>query len=251
MRDKELKKLLQDNVTPPDYLKKDAFIRQHRSKEIPHVSASRLLLQQAGFIRKRVWIASLIVLAFIALDIMLKMRDMLNVGYTADERALSVLTTVSFFLPFISALGMIEAFKAQFHGVYELELVTVISGKRALFARLAAVGIINIPPMMYIAVLMKVTVGVEIVRGALIILIPYLLTMILCMEIERFEWARRSAFSFLIPALLVTILTYSEVGGVYYMELGVKALLIIFVALVAVQAFELKKFSNMEDYAWN
>ena len=251
MRDKELKKLLQDNVTPPDYQKKDAFIRQHRSKEIPHVSASRLLLQQAGFIRKRVWIASLILIAFVALDIMLKMRDMLNVGYTADERALSVLTTVSFFMPFISALGMIETFKAQLYGVYELEQVTVISGKRALFARLAAVGIINFSPMMFIAVLMKVTVGVEIVRGALVILIPYLLTMILCMEIERFEWARRSAFSFLIPVLLVTILVNFEVGDVSFLTLSVRALLIIFVALVAVQAFELKKFSNMEDYAWN
>ena len=146
---------------------------------------------------------------------------------------------------------MIEAFKAQFHGVYELELVTVISGKRALFARLAAVGIINFPPMMFIAVLMKVTVGVEIVRGALVILIPYLLTMILCMEIERFEWARRSTFSFLIPVLLVTILVNFEVGDVSFLTLSVRALLIIFVALVAVQAFELKKFSNMEDYAWN
>ncbi|MBO4457765.1 MAG: hypothetical protein J5802_08595 [Butyrivibrio sp.] len=251
MRDKELKKLLQDNVTPPDYLKKDSFIRGHRAKETPHVSTTRLILQQTGFIRKRVWVVSLLVMIFMVLFIVQEMRYPLNSGYTDDDRVLTVLKTASFFMPFISALGMIEAFKAQLHGVYELEQVTVISGKRALFARLAVVGIINFLPMMFISVLMRLTVGVEIVRGALVVLVPYLLTMVLCMEIERFEWARRSAFSFLIPVLLVTVLTHSEVGGMYFAELGVRALLIIFVALVAVQAFELKRFSNMEDFAWN
>ena len=251
MRDIELKKLLQDNVTAPDYLKKEVFIRQHRSKGIPHVSTPRLILQQAGFTRKRVWFISLLFMIFMVFYIMQEMRYPINSGYTADDRVLSVLKSASFFMPFISALGMIEAFKAQLHGVYELEQVTVISGKRALFARLAAVGIINLLPIMIISILMRLTVGVEIVRGALVVLIPYLLTMVLCMEIERFEWARRSAFSFLIPVLLVTVLTHSEVGGMYFVGLGVRALLIIFVALVAVQAFELKRFGNMEEFAWN
>ena len=251
MRDKELKKLLRDNVTPPDYIKKNNFIRENRSKEIWHVSTPRLILQQAGYIRKRVWIASLILMAFTAWNILQMTKYDLGEVYTASERIEKGLLSIAVFIPFFASFGMIESLKAQIHGVYELEQATIISGKRAFFARMTAVGIVNIITFILVAVFSGFAIGVGILRSAVVIFIPYLLTMILCIEFERFEWARRNAFACIVPAIIVLFLElYSSIGGCYTMW-DMKTLLLIFAALIAVFAYELKRIDMMEEFAWN
>ncbi|SFU97174.1 hypothetical protein [Butyrivibrio sp. INlla21] len=248
MRDRELKSMLQSAVPALDYMKKENFIRANRTGNEINISTPRLVLQQAGFIRKRIWIAALLLIVLPFFNIV-----HINVSglYNEPDALESSLLSIAVFIPFMAAIGMLETFKAHLHGVHELEQVTVISGRRALFARMTAVGIVNFIAMAIVSICFGLTAGISILRVLTIILIPYLLTMTLCMEIERFEWAGKTPFACIIPAIVVYILMMQDYGGAAYVMLDVNKLIVVLMVLIAVQIFELYRIGRMEELAWN
>lgn len=250
MRDSELKKLISDNAVTPDYIKKDAFIRQHRSKKMPHVSTPGIILQQAGYMRKRVWIVPILMIIF-AISRFYEANKALSLGMDYGQISEEILMSISLFSPILAVVGMIETFKAYYHNVYELEMVTVISARRALFARMAAAGIISFMTILICSGFIGTTMRISTLRIVVVTLIPYLLTVLLCTELERFDWARKNVFSCLLPVSVVIALMFVTYGGKNYVLLDMRTLLTVLFALILVQAFELRRIGMMEEYAWN
>ena len=106
MRDQDIRELLQGTSGAPDAKAKDRFLRQiRRQQEASHMSLTKILLIQFRYIRKRVWLASLLIL-------------ILSLTVTIDL-SFDRLTAVSDLMPFLAGLGMLEALRADMHGMKE------------------------------------------------------------------------------------------------------------------------------------
>ena len=235
MRDQDIRELLQG--LPGSPASKDRAIREIRRRQgTAHMSLPGILLIQFRYIRKRVWIASLLIV-------------ILSLTVTVDL-SFDRLTAVSDLMPFLAGLGMLEALRADMHGMRELESVTLISAKGALYARAALIGAAHLITMLVSSVFL-LPFASDITTAAAMLLIPYISTSILCMEAERTRFGRENGYCCLVIAFLVfgtfRIMLHSNISS------GVTpgTLLIIITALIALEIYELKKTLRSEEYAWN
>ena len=83
------------------------------------------------------------------------------------------------------------------------------------------------------------------------LLIPYLVTTILCMELERKEFARGEMGSCMAVALLVAILRMSLTYVEAVANISLSLLGAITLALVFIQIAEIVKTMKMEEFLWN
>ena len=172
MRDSEIKILLKGYCEAPDNMKKDAFIRSiGKKQQFEKVSFVKMLALQARSIRKRMWIISILLLAW----------AVFNISGLESEKV----EIISKIMPFFACFGMIEGCRAKMHEMSELEGTTLFSAKGAYFAKMAVIAMAHFFTIVLLAVFMP---GAH-EKGCLIVmarlLIPYIVTSILSMEAER------------------------------------------------------------------
>ena len=143
-----------------------------------------------------------------------------------------------------------EDFRARIYGMHELEGVTVFSAKGVLFAKMTIIGILHILTVLVIALFKgRESVG-DFMYAGFNLLIPYLVTTILCMELERKEFARGEMGSCMAVALLVAILRMSLTYVEAVANISLSLLGAITLALVFIQISEIVKTMKMEEYLW-
>lgn len=238
MRDQDIRELLQGTSGAPDAKVKDRFLRQiRRQQEASHMSLTKILLIQFRYIRKRVWLASLLIL-------------ILSLTVTIDL-SFDRLTAVSDLMPFLAGLGMLEALRADMHGMKELESVTLISAKGALFAKTALIGASHLITMLVSSIFLFPSAASDITTVASMLLIPYTVTSILCMEVERTRFGRENGYCCLVIAFLVfgsfRMMLHSNISA----GTAPGTLMLIMAALIVLEIYELKKTMRLEEYAWN
>ena len=238
MRDQDIRGLLKDLPGSPDAEAKDRFLRQiRRRQDTSHMSLIKILLIQFRYIRKRVWLASLAILA-------------LSLTVTVDL-SFDRLTAVSDLMPFLAGIGMLEALRADMHGMRELESVTLISARGALYARTALIGAVHLITMLVSSIFLIPSYSADITTVAAMLLIPYTLTSILCMEVERTKFGRENGYCCLVISFLVfgffRIMLHSNISA----GATPGTLIMIIAVLIALEIYELKKTMRSEEYAWN
>lgn len=249
MRDKDLRSLMRAYAGTPDPGKKDRFIRKMKLEHgmQPGRSGSDLgarpvcfitmLKLQLGYMRPYLWILSLAVLA----------ASLLMMHHSSA----SALRGLSNFMPFLAGFGVIEGFRAEMYGMSELERTTLYSAKGTLFARMTLIGLLHLMTVIATAVIISGGSGERVTYVGAMLCIPYLLTSILCMEVERTSFGRDNAWSSLGVALVVGVLHVVTESIKPAVELAPGLLACIIAVEVLVQAYEIKKTIQMEEYAWN
>jgi len=238
MKDKELKRMLDSYIEAPDPKVKDSFLRSIKKKtEKREICFTRMLACQIGYIRWYVWLASLAVVVF----------AIVTAGKLEDHKLL----ILSEMMPFLAGLGMMEDFRARIYGMHELEGVTVFSAKGVLFAKMTIIGILHTLTVLVIVLFKgRESVG-DFMYAGFNLLIPYLVTTIICMELERKEFARGEMGSCMAVALLVAILRMSLTYVEAVANISLSLLGAITLALVFIQIAEIVKTMKMEEYLWN
>lgn len=238
MKDKELKMILKGSLEEPDPVSKDSFIRKVNGiQPARSMSPTRMLAVEMHYIRKHVWILSVLAIVIMLIAVNRLGEDMVS--------------HISDMMPLLAGLGMIEVMRARMHDMSELEAVTLISGKGALFARMTVIGLMHLLMIVITAAVVAGHGGYEALGTGLKLVIPYLITSIGCMEVERTGFGRENAWSCMAVAVLVIVIReiiYST--GIVILS-GVAVPALIAAALMAVQAAELKKTIRLEEYAWN
>lgn len=247
MKDKELKMILKDACDVPDPAGKDSFIRkvngmQSAGSMSPVRSARsmnpvRVLAVEMHYIRKRVWVFSILAIAVMLITVSRLGEDMIR--------------HISDMMPLLAGLGMIEVMRAGMHDMSELEAVTLISAKGALFARMTVIGLGHLLAVAVTAAALAGYGGYSVLGTGLKLIIPYLITTISCMEVERTGFGRENTWSCMAVAVLVIVIReiiYST--GIVILS-GVAVPALIAVALAGLQVAELKKTIRLEEYAWN
>ncbi len=163
LRKKE-KELLQNAFAVPAPEKKRVFLRKLPRQE---VGIEQLVLSQAAYIRKWVWVVSL--LLFVGM-----------VGL-ADGINLDVIWMLSSVMPFAALLVIVELARSSAYGMAELEMSTRFSLRTILLARMVLLGAVQL-----FGLLLTIPVaGMDIWQNGVYLLVPYLLTAVLSLMVVR------------------------------------------------------------------
>lgn len=122
---RKLKEALGRNFTPPPSQKKDRFIQ---TINYPKASYTEVLLSQITFIRKRVWIGTIILLI---------------IGFTATNYAqfpVTMISILSAMLPLFSLLSITEICKSASNNMAEMELSCKYNLSKITLMRLSILG---------------------------------------------------------------------------------------------------------------
>lgn len=238
MTDKEFAKRLKNTVEKPDSAAKDAFIRSRR-RELPFrkMSMSELIWMQAHYIRPGIWI----------LSVLLLLSAIIWFGKSGGE----AVNGLSMMMPFLAGFGLLEGMRSRFCGMADLEQSTLVSARGAILAKLAAIGIVHIGIVLILSVLIGSAGGYGFLRTGCMLIVPYLLSSVIGMRLERTPFGRSNPFLCMAGAAAVsfTIYYFGDKLDAYagMTEVFIAATVI----LIFAQGYELKKIGKPEEVVWN
>ena len=180
-------------IPPPD--KKDTFIREYRKKTgYQKTGICSIIWKQAAYIRKYVWLLTFAVFGVAV------------IGLETDYSQTVLL--IAAIMPYVSALALLETFRSSFYGMNELEKATRFSLKGILFARTAVIGIAHITMLLCLVLMIGKRESFGYLMTGAVITIPYLVSSIISMEIERTPYGRDHAYASIVVAAMVSGLVY-------------------------------------------
>ena len=230
---------IRNGFTTPPPEKKDEFIRNIRGmKDQRDIKGFQVVMSQIAYIRKPVWIITLIVL----LAGVLKLHS----------EEYQTITLVSALMPFVSGIAVLESFRSRIYKMNEMEGVTIFSIRGIMLARITAIGISHL----ILLIVMTIVVGGEngygyMLTGAFLV-IPYLLSAVISMEAERSFIGRRSSLLCIGISGIISILVFLvHSRPVIYTETFSPFWICLAAILILAEVFELRKTIRTEVYVWN
>ena len=235
---KNIRQVMHEAVPKPDFVKKDAFIREYREKSgRTELGIFDLLKSQISYIRMPVWIVSIAALV-VAIFGTLQNREM--VFYVAA------------IMPFVSASSVFDSMRCRMYGMDELEGATRISGRGILFARLVLIGAVHIALLLALSVVIGSRSVFGFAMTGAIITIPYLISSIACMILERTEVGRRNAFGCVLVSAVTSFMTLAIKDEKVFFAQNYRWMWFMMLALlVYLECIQIKKTFRLEEYEWN
>ena len=166
---KKMKNFISQAYTPPIPNRKEEFLR---SLNYPKVRRTDFIFSQLGYIRKRVWIASL----FLYLAAIL-------LGSHIDRGDMKLLWSFSAILPYLAMITITETTRSKVYGLAELELTTRYNLRCILFARMTALGVGNLMTLILMLPILAGKINLNIFKIGIYLLVPYLITSFLSYKI--------------------------------------------------------------------
>lgn len=185
---KKLKKQLNAAFYAPEPVKKDAFIKKLRPREL---STMEMLFQQVPYIRKAVWIFAVIILTTAVVG-----ACSMN---TNTERIIEALA------PLAAAAASLEIHRSYRYKMTEFEMATRFSMKSVFYARMLIIGLAYAAVFCIIAPIISVRFGISVTLLSLRILIPYLVTTSICLHLERTKIGRTNTHLSAAVAAIIAI----------------------------------------------
>ena len=172
---------------PPE--RKREFLSKMRPREVNTVE---MLVTQASYIRKSIWILSALIL--------------LSAIIGADRFPDSTIRILGVITPFAAAMGVLETHRSYSCQMAEMEQAARFSLRSVIFARMLVIGVINLIVILLSAGVISVQFGTSVLLMLSKILIPYLLTIAAGLRIERSEFGRNNPFISIAAATAIAIL---------------------------------------------
>lgn len=185
---KKLKQQLNTAFYAPEPVKKDSFLKKLRPREI---TTTEMIFQQLPYIRKTIWLMAVAVLTVAVIG-----------SYVASENTVRVIEALA---PLAAVSACLEMQRSYRYQMTELEMATRFSVRSVLLARMLIVGTVYMIVFCVIAPVLSVRFGTSVINLASRILIPYLLTVSICLHIERTEIGRKNRYLSMAIACLISV----------------------------------------------
>ncbi len=167
----EIRKALQEAYEAPKPQHKKEFIRM---LEKPQLSTYSFMLQQISYIRKRVWILSILISAL----------AVVSISYVGKE----AIWMIASMMPFIALCAITESARSVTYGMAELEMSSRFSLKSIVLARLVIIGVSHLMVFCILVALIGKNAVIPLTRTGLYLLVPYLLSSVLGLwAVRRFQ----------------------------------------------------------------
>lgn len=230
---KKEKELLQQMFAAPEPKRKRAFLRTMPRRE---AGLSMLLLSQAAYIRKWVWVVSFLLFGAVVV--------------TAEYLRLECIWGLSAVMPFGALLLMLEFARSSAYGMTELEMASRFSLRTVLLARMSMLGAAQLLGLLPAATVL----GVQLLKNGVYVLVPYLLTAVLGLMAVRRLPGREGMFvcgSISVGVCALCPVSRLYLPGVYGAE-HFGWWIAATVVLAAVLRMEYKRtMKHLEEFAWN
>ena len=172
----------------PEPRNKKDFFKNIRPRE---VSTPQMLLQQVQYIRGSAWIFALMIIIFALFGSWKQMEE--------TEELIPVI------MPFLAAVSVLETRRSKKYGMIELEMVTRFSLRSVILARMLALGLVYLFILCVISPVIAAAFGGKVLLTAMHILIPYLITMSVSLQVERSTWGRKLDYASLAIATVMAV----------------------------------------------
>lgn len=226
---KETQKILKQVYSCPEPKRKSAFLEALRPRNI---SMPEFVLMQVAYIRKIVWVLAF---AILGTALICAWRDSGN-----TERMIATL------LPFAAAAAVIETQRSYACQTAEMEAATRFSLRSMVFAKMLIMGSVFLGLFIIVTPIIAVTSELSLIATATHILVPYLITMIICLNIERTKAGRNNMYLSIAVAAGVSICVIMAGANIVMMitKLSEHLFILITILLLVVTAFECRKTIN-------
>ena len=232
---KEILDLLKQEFSCPAPKRKMHFLETLRPRKITMID---FVIMQVAYIRKAVWVLTFIVFGT---AVICAWR-----GSAITERMIAAL------LPFIAAAEVIETQRSASFQMTEIEAATRFSLRSIFFAKMLIMGIAFLGLFIIVTPIIAVTSKSSLIVTATHILIPYLITMIICLNVERTKAGRSNRYLSIAAATGVSISVLLAGEHIVMMTTNMSSYLFILltILLLLVTAIECRKTINkMEAFA--
>ena len=166
--DRKLKQALSNAFYAPEPVRKAAFLKQHRRREL---GRWELIALQVRYIQWWVWLLSLVLSGFI----------LVSVTWTKEPATWCIAALT----PFLALLVITENGRAQLYQMEELELACRMSRQSVILARMVALGLFHLVLFGSLTPLLVTWGTVGTTQASVYLLTPYLFTAALGMELTR------------------------------------------------------------------
>ncbi len=234
---KNIKRMMADAAPKPDLARKDAFIREFGKKNRQEPSIFDIIKSQISYIRMPVWIASFAAL-FVAIF-----------GIASNRETVFLVAAI---MPFVSAIAVFDTMRCRMYGMDELEGATRISGRGILFARLVCIGTVHIALLLSLSVVVGSKSGYGFAMTGAIITIPYLISSVACMILERTEVGRRNAFGCVLISTVTALMILAIKDEKAFFAQNYRWIwFVLFAVLASLECTQIRKTFRVEEYEWN
>ena len=231
--ERRLKEELCRYYEAPKPRRKQAFIRQF---VVQKINLPRLVLMQAKYISKWVWLVSacLCVVIYAATHVM-------------EDKYVSMVYGL---IPFLVMISLTESTRSYRYGMEELELSTRFSLKSIIMARMAMLGVGNLAVLIVIANILGQREGYHLLH----VLTPYFLTAGGSLYIVRMVRGNENTFFCFTLAIAVSFLQmllpwqFKEVFMPDYMPIWA-SLFVVGIVMTVKESYRTIRMT--EDLAWN
>ena len=235
--DRKLKKALSEVYRAPDPIRKKDFLKKHRRRELGRWD---FLLTQAGYIRWWIWAVSVLLFG-----------GVLWLASGQDSKTVWVAAALT---PFLALLMVVENGKSRFYGMEELELSCRIPLRTVVLARMMILGLFHLFLLGVLISVIAVWGAVDLFRAGLYLLIPYLLTAALGMELTRRCKGQEGLLACGGAAALVSVvgLLLAYQRPALYQQSAMPLWMVALAATVIATVVEINlSFSKTEELQWN
>lgn len=194
-KNRELLLLFFEPDEKPNPAKKEAFLKNVMTGQITRatkITLDRMLLVQAKYIRKIAWLAALMILLVAAL---------ITKGNPDSVLQIAALT------PLLAFVTEIETRRSYAYGMAELEMTTAFSLRSIRYARFMILGLFDMAVLAGISLLIRKYVAMSVLLTLAHLLLPFLLTMIGALLLERTAFGRTHPYGSGVLALLIAVVT--------------------------------------------
>lgn len=242
---KRIRKAIQESFAAPPATGKAEFFKSLR---FPRNTYWDVLLSQFHYIRKRVWIVSIIMVVIGGAAAVLS-PELLHWNTEAGK-----IWVTSAILPFLALITVTEIYRSLACRMAELEASFRFSLSQIMMARITVLGSVNSVILILLLVMMNRITDYSLFRVLAYMIVPYLVVCSLCLWILNHVRGQEGVYGCSAAACLVgtaSIFINSCVPLVFTKEYVTGWILLAAACFVFIGVQIFKLFKQMEDGTWN
>lgn len=233
----DLKAILEEAFAAPKPKRKKEFLKKTGQTQISTIS---FILSQISYIRKSVWIVSVLFTVFAVISIHYLGQDCIWV--------------TAAMMPFIALCAVTENARSATYGMAELEMASRFSLKSITLARLSAIGLFHFVILCILIPLVGKNALFPIVRIIIYLVVPYLLTSVLGFAAARKVHGKEAVYICMGISVMVSFLNLilkEIVPGIYEKKQFIWWCVFVIYLIVRMWSEYKKAIYQTEELVWN
>ena len=183
-----------------EYLQKENMYRKgipsHRAQSANNaktsISIGSFMLSQIAYIRKRVYLASLLILVLAVI--------------AADYAKADSVWAVAAMMPFVAMCMVTESARSETYGMAELEMASRFSIRSILLARFGTIGLVHMVLLCILIPIVRRSAFLSFIQIGIYLLVPYLAASVLELAAVRRLQGKEAISACLIISVMVSLL---------------------------------------------